>query len=67
MAESPLTTSLAALSRFFVGDGTFHETQSRSRDTGRRRSSILDGWERGRSGKRDARLSAQPSDHGFDR
>ncbi|HJR25908.1 MAG TPA: GAF and ANTAR domain-containing protein [Acidimicrobiales bacterium] len=32
MAESPLTSSLAALSRFFVGDGTLQETLSRVAD-----------------------------------
>ena len=32
MAESPLTSSLAALSRFFVGDGTVHQTLSRVAD-----------------------------------
>jgi GAF domain-containing protein len=32
VAESPLTSSLAALSRFFVGDGTLQETLSRVAD-----------------------------------
>jgi len=32
LAESPLTESLAALSRFFVGDGTVHDTLHRVSD-----------------------------------
>jgi GAF domain-containing protein len=32
VADSPLTTSLAALSRFFVGDGTLEETLTRVAD-----------------------------------
>ena len=32
MAESPLSSSLAALSRFFVGDGTLQETLTRVSD-----------------------------------
>ena len=32
MADSPLTSSLAALSRFFVGDGTLQETLTRVAD-----------------------------------
>src|SRR5947208_4317367 len=32
LSDSPLTESLAALSRFFVGDGTLHETLQRVTD-----------------------------------
>ncbi len=32
MADSPLTSSLAALSRFFVGDGTLQQTLTRVAD-----------------------------------
>ena len=32
LSDAPLTESLAALSRFFVGDGTLHETLQRVTD-----------------------------------